>query len=56
MLFRSRHAQFGAGTLHTRQGDLISIVFDGGQTRRFSLSAALRRNALTPENDKDREV
>ncbi|MCI5753050.1 MAG: ATP-dependent helicase [Clostridiales bacterium] len=53
---RVRHAQFGAGTLHTRQGDLISIVFDGGQTRRFSLSAALRRNALTPENDKDREV
>ena len=50
------HTQFGAGTLQSQQGDLVCIVFDRGGARRFSLSAALRRNALTPEKKPDREV
>lgn len=43
------HRQFGEGVITVKQGDIVTIRFDSGEERRFSLHTALRRGQLLPE-------
>ena len=43
---RVRHRQFGSGVIAAKQGDIVTIRFDSGEERRFSLYTALRRSQL----------
>ena len=40
------HGSFGPGTLAARQGDVVTVDFDDGSQRRFSLRAVLRLGQL----------
>lgn len=42
-----RHKQYGSGVVEARQGELLTISFADGATRKFSLTAALRSSSLT---------
>ena len=46
---RVRHRQFGPGVIAAKQGDIVTIRFDSGEERRFSLHTALRRSQLRLE-------
>ncbi len=37
---RVQHPVFGKGTIHTKRGDIVEIVFDGGPKKTFALSIA----------------
>lgn len=41
------HKRFGTGKLSSKQGDIVTVSFDDGAEKRFSLSVALRQNQLT---------
>ncbi|MDY3014080.1 MAG: ATP-dependent helicase [Evtepia sp.] len=40
------HKRFGVGEVVSKQGDIVSICFDSGEEKRFSLSVALRQGQL----------
>lgn len=40
------HGTFGPGTLTAKRGDIVTVDFDDGSQRRFSLLAALRVSQL----------
>lgn len=42
-----RHKQYGSGTIRSREADKITIAFDDGAEKQFSLSAALKAKALS---------
>ncbi len=46
-----RHKQFGGGIIRERKGDRISIAFDDGAEKQFSLSTALKAKALSLADD-----
>ena len=52
---RVRHRQFGEGVITAKQGDIVTIRFDSGEERRFSLHTALQRGQLRLERWKRRE-
>ena len=43
------HKAFGAGTLTVKTGDIVSIAFDNGMDKRFSLSSMLKTGLLKQE-------
>lgn len=43
---RVAHTAFGGGKVVSRQGDIATILFDGGEEKRFSLSVAVGRGQL----------
>ena len=44
---RVRHARFGQGEVVGHLSDIVTILFDSGEEKRFSLSVALRQGQLT---------
>ena len=44
---RVRHARFGPGEVVGHLSDIVTILFDSGEEKRFSLSVALRQGQLT---------
>lgn len=47
---RLRHKIFGPGTLSVKTGDIVSIEFDNGTDKRFSLSSTLKMGLLKIED------
>ena len=46
------HRTFGSGKVVSRQGDIATILFEGGQEKRIALSVALRRRQLWRSREK----
>lgn len=46
---RVRHVRFGPGEVVGHLADIVTIVFENGEEKRFSLSVALRQGQLTRE-------
>lgn len=46
---RVRHRQFGTGTVTGRSGEFVQVEFDGGVSKKLSLSVALQAGAISIE-------